>query len=60
MSALVDQICREFNLGKRYMYEDAATETAPPIVELQPWLPFVGAPCEPRGHSAGSPIALSS
>ncbi|HVN92838.1 MAG TPA: radical SAM protein [Terracidiphilus sp.] len=60
MAALVNQICREFNLGKRYMYEDAAKEEAPQVVELQPWLPFSGAPRQPRGHSAGSPVALSS
>lgn len=40
MGALVDQICREFKLGKRYMYEDAAKEEGPAVVEMQPWLPF--------------------
>jgi DNA repair photolyase len=40
MGALVDQICREFKLGKRQMYEDAAKEDGPPVVEMQPWLPF--------------------
>jgi DNA repair photolyase len=50
MGALVDQICKEFKLGKRYMYEDAAKEEGPPVVEMQPWLPFTnGAGC---GHGA--------
>ena len=54
MAALVDQICREFKLGKRYSYyEEAAKEAAGlagaglagaglerPVVEMQPWLPF--------------------
>jgi hypothetical protein len=40
MGALVDQLCREFKLGKRQMYEDAAKEDGPPVVEMQPWLPF--------------------
>jgi hypothetical protein len=49
MAALVDQICREFKLGKRYSYyEEAAKEAAGlagaglagGVVEMQPWLPF--------------------
>jgi len=38
VAELVDAICREFKLGKRYTFEDAAREN--PVVELQPWLPF--------------------
>ncbi|HEX3941745.1 MAG TPA: radical SAM protein [Acidobacteriaceae bacterium] len=60
MAALVDQICREFKLGKRYLYEDAAKEEGAPAVEMQPWLPFAGAPRQTCDHSASSPIALSS
>jgi hypothetical protein len=40
MAALVDQICREFKLGKRHMYEDSAKEPIPQVIEIQPWLPF--------------------
>src|SRR5208282_5316798 len=42
MGALVDQICKEFKLGKRYMVEDAAKEEGLVVVEMQPWLPFAG------------------
>ncbi len=55
MAALVDQICREFKLGKRHSYyEEAAKEAAGlagaglarqldgAVVEMQPWLPFAG------------------
>jgi hypothetical protein len=42
MAALVDQICREFKLGKRHTYEDTAKEESAQVVELQPWLPFAG------------------
>jgi DNA repair photolyase len=42
MGALVNQVCQEFNLGKRYMYEDTAKEEGPAVVETQPWLPFAG------------------
>jgi len=46
MAALVDQICREFKLGKRYSYyEEAAREAAGldgAVAEMQPWLPFAG------------------
>jgi len=53
MGTLVDQICREFKLGKRYMDKDAAQEEGPAVVELQPWLPFAGGA---EGHcgSAGA------
>src|SRR3984957_9327929 len=40
MAALVDSICREFKLGKRYTMEDGAKEDGAKVVELQPWLPF--------------------
>jgi DNA repair photolyase len=40
MSALVDQICREFKLGKRHMHEDAGKEENAQVIEIQPWLPF--------------------
>jgi DNA repair photolyase len=40
MSALVDQICREFKLGKLHMYEDTAREESAQVMEVQPWLPF--------------------
>ncbi len=53
MAALVDQICREFKLGKRHMYEDAAREQGAEAVELQPWLPFAGAGREGRERRAG-------
>ncbi len=52
MGVLVDQICREFKLGKRYMYEDAAKEEGPTVVEMQPWLPFAGG--DGCGHRAGA------
>jgi DNA repair photolyase len=40
MAALVDSICREFKLGKRYTMEDAAREESTQVIEIQPWLPF--------------------
>ena len=42
VSALVDAICREFKLGRRYTLEGAARDGAAndAAVELQPWLPF--------------------
>ncbi|HEY1804341.1 MAG TPA: radical SAM protein [Terracidiphilus sp.] len=60
MSVLVDSICREFKLGKRYNYEDAAMEPLPQTVELQPWLPFAPETVKPCRHGAGSPMRLSS
>jgi DNA repair photolyase len=36
---LVEAICREFRLGRRYKFEEAAAE-GNPVAELQPWLPF--------------------
>jgi len=56
MGAVVDQICQEFKLGKRYSYyEETAKEAAEldgAVVEIQPWLPFAGeAGC---GHGAGA------
>jgi DNA repair photolyase len=40
MAALVDQICREFKLGKRHTYEDTLKEESQQVIEIQPWLPF--------------------
>jgi DNA repair photolyase len=42
VAELVDSVCREFKLGKRYTCEDASEKarTSTPTVELQPWLPF--------------------
>jgi DNA repair photolyase len=42
VAELVESICREFKLGKRYTFEAASQEAAKqnPLVELQPWLPF--------------------
>lgn len=37
---LVDAICREYRLGKRYTRQEA--EEPSRVVELQPWLPFGG------------------
>jgi DNA repair photolyase len=54
MSALVDQICREFNLGKRHMYEDAAKEGGPQVLEVQPWLPFAVGASERSRQVAGT------
>jgi DNA repair photolyase len=54
LGALVDQICKEFKLGKRNMYEDAAKEEGPPVVEMQPWLPFAGGTGERCGQGAGA------
>ena len=42
VSELVDSICREYKLGKRYTYEDPdrASAEISQAVTLQPWLPF--------------------
>ena len=48
VTELVNSICREFKLGKRYTFEDAGSELglqemgpdSGTLVELQPWLPF--------------------
>lgn len=39
IAALVDSVCKEFQLGRRYQEEEAAANHAQ-LVELQPWLPF--------------------
>jgi hypothetical protein len=57
---LVDQICREFKLGKRYNDEDAAREPVPQMVELQPWLPFAPDAVKPRRHNPDLPVRMSS
>jgi hypothetical protein len=58
MAALVDQICGEFKLGKRYSYyEEAAKEAAGldgAVVEMQPWLPFAGGAGEGCGQRVGA------
>jgi DNA repair photolyase len=54
MAALVDQICREFKLGRRHMMEDAAKEPAPQIIEIQPWLPFAAGTSERCGYDASA------
>jgi hypothetical protein len=54
MAALVDQICREFKLGKRHTYEDTLKEESPQVIEIQPWLPFAGGPGERYGQSVGA------
>lgn len=40
IAALVDTLCREFKLGRRYAEKDE--EEPARVVELQPWLPFAG------------------
>jgi DNA repair photolyase len=43
VAELVEAICREFRLGKRYTFEAAAKERAAEenaALEMQPWLPF--------------------
>ncbi len=43
VAELVEAICREFKLGKRYTFEAAAKEASAeenPALEMQPWLPF--------------------
>jgi len=58
VAEMVDSVCREFHLGRRYSYyEDAAKETAAAgtsAAEMQPWLPLVGATGERSGHGAGA------
>jgi DNA repair photolyase len=54
MAALVDQICREFKLGKRYMVEDAVKEEHAQVVEMQPWLPFANGVGERCAHGAST------
>jgi DNA repair photolyase len=44
LTELVDSICREYKLGKRYS-EEGADEGA--VVEMQPWLPFGQQPDAP-------------
>lgn len=59
MAALVDQICREFKLGKRYTYEDtanvdAAKQESSQGLEMQPWLPFSSGAGDRYSHNAGA------
>ncbi len=37
---LVDAICREYKLGRRYQDLQASDAPAPELVRIQPWLPF--------------------
>ena len=67
MAALVDQICKEFKLGKRYSYyEEAAKEATGlagarlarqldgAVVEMQPSLPFAGGAAEGCAQRVGA------
>jgi DNA repair photolyase len=40
VAAVVDSVCREYKLGRRYQEMPPASETPLPVVEMQPWLPF--------------------
>ncbi len=40
IAEVVDSICREHKLGRRYEEMPSAGEAPAPAVELQPWLPF--------------------
>ncbi|MFP5235535.1 MAG: radical SAM protein [Acidobacteriota bacterium] len=42
VAGLVDAICREHKLGRRYEEMPPARETLGQTLELQPWLPFAG------------------
>ncbi len=40
VAAVVESVCREFKLGRRYEEMPSASDAPSPRVELQPWLPF--------------------
>jgi DNA repair photolyase len=40
VAEVVDSVCREYKLGRRYEEMPPAKEMPAPAVELQPWLPF--------------------
>jgi DNA repair photolyase len=40
VAAIVDSVCREYKLGRRYEEMPSAEEMPAPTVEMQPWLPF--------------------
>lgn len=42
VAAVVDAICRQHKLGRRYEEMPQAREIAPESIEVQPWLPFAG------------------
>jgi DNA repair photolyase len=44
VAELVDSVCKEFRLGRRYsdMPQDDEMKAAMPAVPMQPWLPFEG------------------
>lgn len=45
VGAIVDSVCREHKLGRRYEEMPSAGEVAgPELVQIQPWLPFGGPP----------------
>jgi DNA repair photolyase len=62
MRALVDQICREFKLGKRHTYEGTLKEESQQVIEIQPWLPFAPsqAPQSQGTHNQGTHIQGTS
>ena len=51
IAAVVDSVCREYRLGRRYEEMPSAGEAPSPTVELQPWLPFA----ESAPNHASSP-----
>ena len=40
IAEVVDSVCREYKLGRRYQEMPPAKEMPAPTLELQPWLPF--------------------
>jgi len=40
IAEVVDSVCREYKLGRRYEEMPPAKEMPAPTVEMQPWLPF--------------------
>jgi DNA repair photolyase len=42
IAAVVESVCREYRLGRRYEEMPRASEAPSPTVEMQPWLPFAG------------------
>ena len=40
VAEVVDSVCKEYKLGRRYEQMDPASQAPAPTVELQPWLPF--------------------
>ncbi|HEX4030524.1 MAG TPA: radical SAM protein [Terracidiphilus sp.] len=50
VAELLDSVCREFKLGRRYSEIPQEDEIGAPALETQPWLPFerMEEPAEPR------------